>query len=130
AVIPRRPPIRPTTIRWKPSFFPSPSTRKSVSTPSRRFFRTQGCFVKSLQGWILDLYPNQRGLTLWLIDRNQSHYRLTDSFAPAFYVSGPDERLLQLRHAAQRQTPELRTRLPERPDHGVNAAPQLLHVSA
>jgi hypothetical protein len=31
-----------------------------------------------LQGWILDIYPNQRGMTLWLIDRNQSHYRLTD----------------------------------------------------
>src|SRR5205807_8429911 len=28
------------------------------STPSRRFFRTLGCSVKSLQGWILDLYPN------------------------------------------------------------------------
>ena len=26
-------------------------------------------------------------MTLWLIDRNQSHYRLTDRFAPAFYVS-------------------------------------------
>ena len=85
---PRRPPIRPTTIRWKRSCSPSLSTRKSVSTPSRKFFRTQGCFVKLLQGWILDLYPNQHGMTLWLIDRNQSHYRLTDSFAPAFYVSG------------------------------------------
>ena len=92
----------PTTTRWKPSFSPSPSTRKSVSTPSRKFFRTQGCFVKLLQGWILDLYPNQHGMTLWLIDRNQSHYRLTDSFAPAFYVSGTDERLVQLRDAAQR----------------------------
>ena len=40
-----------------------------------------------LQGWILDLYPNTQGMTLWLIDRNQSHYRLTDDFAPAFYVS-------------------------------------------
>jgi DNA polymerase II len=89
----------------------------------------QGCFVKSLQGWILDLYPNQYGMTLWLIDRNQSHYRLTDSFAPAFYVSGPEERLVQLRDAAQRKTTELRTRFTERIDLWLNAARPVLEVS-
>jgi DNA polymerase-2 len=85
--------------------------------------------VKSLQGWILDLYPNQHGMTLWLIDRNQSHYRLTDSFAPAFYVSGPQERLAQLRDAAQRKTTELRARFTERTDLWLNAARQVLEVS-
>jgi DNA polymerase II len=85
--------------------------------------------VKSLQGWILDLYPNQKGITLWLIDRNQSHYRLTDSFAPAFYVSGPEERLIQLRDAAQRKTTELRTRFTERTDLWLNASRQVLEVS-
>jgi DNA polymerase II len=85
--------------------------------------------VKSLQGWILDLYPNQRGMTLWLIDRNQSHYRLTDSFAPAFYVAGPEERLIQLRDAAQRNTTELRTRFTERTDLWLNAPRQVLEVS-
>src|SRR5229473_4274290 len=129
ASTPRRPLIRRTTIRWKLSFFRSLSTRKNVSTPSRKFFRTLGCFVKSLQGWILDLYPNQNGMTLWLIDRNQSHYRLTDSFAPAFYVSGPEERLVQLRDAAQRKTTELRTRFTERTDLWLNAARQVLEVS-
>src|SRR5882762_897607 len=44
-----------------------------------KVLQNAGCFVKLLQGWILDLYPNQHGMTLWLIDRNQSHYRLTDS---------------------------------------------------
>lgn len=43
-------------------------------------------------------------MTLWLIDRNQSHYRLTDSFALTFYVSGPEDRLVQLRDAAHRKT--------------------------
>jgi DNA polymerase-2 len=85
--------------------------------------------VKSLQGWILDLYPNQHGMTLWLIDRNQSHYRLTDSFAPAFYVSGPEERLVQLRDATQRKTTELRARFTERTDLWLNAARQVLEVS-
>ena len=68
-------------------------------------------------------------MTLWLIDRNQSHYRLTDSFAPAFYVSGPEERLIQLRDAAQRKTTELRTRFTERNDLWLNAARQVLEVS-
>src|SRR5438876_100532 len=101
------------TIRWRPFFFPLRSTRKSVSTPSRKFFRTQGCFVKSLQGWILDLYPNRNGMTLWLIDRNQAHYRLTDTFTPAFYVSGSDERLAALQDATQKQPKKLRARLSE-----------------
>jgi DNA polymerase-2 len=68
-------------------------------------------------------------MTLWLIDRNQSHYRLTDSFAPAFYVSGPEGRLIQLRDAAQRKTTELRTRFTERTDLWLNAARQVLEVS-
>jgi DNA polymerase II len=68
-------------------------------------------------------------MTLWLIDRNQSHYRLTDSFAPAFYVSGPEERLIQLQDAAQRKTTELRTRFTERTDLWLNAARQVLEVS-
>jgi len=68
-------------------------------------------------------------MTLWLIDRNQSHYRLTDSFAPAFYVSGPEECLIQLRDAAQHKTTELRTRFTERTDLWLNAARQVLEVS-
>ncbi len=68
-------------------------------------------------------------MTLWLIDRNQSHYRLTDSFAPAFYVSGDHERLVQLQDAAQHQTTELRTRFTERTDLWLNAPRTVLEVS-
>ena len=52
-----------------------------------------------------------------------------DSFAPAFYVSGPEERLTQLRDAARLKTTELRTRLTERTDLWLNAARQVLEVS-
>ncbi len=90
---------------------------------------TKGCFVKSRQGWILDLYPNRHGTTLWLIDRNQSHYRLTDSFAPAFYVSGDHEKLVQLQDAARNQTTELRTLFTERTDLWLNAPRSVLEVS-
>jgi DNA polymerase-2 len=67
-------------------------------------------------------------MTLWLIDRNQSHYRLTDSFAPAFYVSGDHEKLLHLQDAAHKQTTELRTRLTERTDLWLNAPRPVLEV--
>src|SRR5207245_8205817 len=102
---------------------------KNVSNQMRRFIKTHECFVKLLHGWILDLYPSQHGMTLWLIDRNQSHYRLTDSFAPAFYVSGPEERLVQLRDATQRKTAELRARFTERTDLWLNAVRPVLEVS-
>jgi DNA polymerase-2 len=68
-------------------------------------------------------------MTLWLIDRNQAHYRLTDDFTPSFYVSGSTERLARLQHAAQTQTSDLRTQLTERIDLWLNATRQVLKVS-
>jgi DNA polymerase-2 len=85
--------------------------------------------VKLLQGWILDLYPNKQGMTLWLIDRNQAHYHLTDTFTPAFYVSGSEERLAHLQDAAQKQHTKLRPRLTERIDLWLNAPRQVLELS-
>ncbi len=41
-------------------------------------------------------YPNKQGMMLWLIDRNQAHFRLTYTFTPAFYVSGSEEKLTRL----------------------------------
>jgi hypothetical protein len=87
-----------------------------------------GCSVR-LQGWILDLYPNQRGMTLWLIDRNQVRYRLSDDFAPAFYVSGSEEKLARLQDAARNQTTDLRTHMSERTDLWLNATRPVLQVS-
>jgi len=54
---------------------------------------------------------------------------LTDSFAPAFYVSGTEERLVQLRDAAQRKTTELVARFTERIDLWLNAPRQVLEIS-
>jgi DNA polymerase II len=68
-------------------------------------------------------------MTLWLIDKNQKHYRLTDSFAPAFYVSGSRDSLARLQDAAQKQTTELRTQLTERIDLWLNAPRQVLKIS-
>ena len=68
-------------------------------------------------------------MTLWLIDRNQKHCRLTDTFAPAFYVSGSAEKLARLQDAAQKQTTDLRTQLTERIDLWLNATRPVLKVS-
>jgi DNA polymerase-2 len=68
-------------------------------------------------------------MTIWLIGRNQEHYRLTDSFAPAFYVSGSGDKLARLQDAAQKQTTDLRTEMTERIDLWLNATRQVLKVS-
>ena len=68
-------------------------------------------------------------MTLWLIDRNQAHYRLTDSFTPAFFVSGTEEGLAHLQDAAQKQATKLRARLRERTDLWLNAQRKVLEVS-
>jgi DNA polymerase-2 len=68
-------------------------------------------------------------MTLWLIDRNQTRYRLSDDFAPAFYVSGSEETLSRLRDAARNQTSDLRTQMTERTDLWLNATRQVLKVS-
>ncbi len=68
-------------------------------------------------------------MTLWLIDRNQAHYRLTDSFTPAFFVSGSEEGLAHLQDAAQKQATKLRVRLTERTDLWLNAQRKVLEVS-
>jgi len=52
-----------------------------------------------LTGWIFDLYPKPRGMTLWLTERNQKRHRLIDSFSPTFYVFGPPNGLRRLGQA-------------------------------
>jgi DNA polymerase-2 len=68
-------------------------------------------------------------MTLWLIDRNQARYRLTDDFAPAFFVSGSEEKLARLQDAARNQATDLRTLMTERTDLWLKAARPVLQVS-
>ena len=70
----------------------------------------------SISGWIFDLYPSPHGMTLWLIEPNQTRHRLIDRFTPAFYVSGPDAVLRRLRGEAARQPHALACRATERMD--------------
>jgi len=69
-----------------------------------KVLQNAGVLCEMLQGWILDLYPNKQGMTLWLIDRNQAHYRLTDTFTQRFLCRG-----------ARRDSPVSRTPLTNKP---------------
>ena len=68
-------------------------------------------------------------MTLWLIDKNQAHYRLTDPFTPAFYVSGSAESLAHLQDAAHKQQSALKTQFSERIDLWLNAPRRVLEVT-
>ena len=49
-----------------------------------------------LTGWLLDVYPNETGLTVWLIGDDDRRLRLHQGFAPVLYAAGPSARLRQL----------------------------------
>ncbi len=81
-----------------------------------------------LQGWIFDLYPSPHGMTLWLIEPNQTRHRLIDRFAPVFYVSGPDAVLRRLHGEAARQPHALACRVTERMDLWEQRARPVLEI--
>jgi DNA polymerase-2 len=49
-----------------------------------------------LTGWLLDVYPNETNLTLWLIGDDGQRHRLEQDFSPTLYAAGPAARLRQL----------------------------------
>ncbi len=82
-----------------------------------------------LQGWIFDLYPSPQGMTLWLIETNQTRHRLIDRFVPVFYVSGPEDVLRRLRDAVARQPHALVCRAAERMDLWEQSARPVLEIA-
>jgi len=53
--------------------------------------------MNEIQGWLLDIYPDQKhGLVLWIIDRAGPRHRLLQDFPITFYVAGPFTRLREL----------------------------------
>jgi len=47
----------------------------------------------TLTGWLLDVYPNETNLTLWLIGDDGQRHRLVQDFSARLYVAGPAARL-------------------------------------
>ncbi|MFH2037804.1 MAG: DNA polymerase domain-containing protein [Chloroflexota bacterium] len=50
----------------------------------------------TLTGWLLDVYPNEKNLTLWLIGDDGGRHCLVQDFAARLYAAGPAARLHQL----------------------------------
>ena len=42
-----------------------------------------------LRGWLLDLYPDEEDLSLWLLGEDGKRYHLHQEFAMKFYIAGP-----------------------------------------
>jgi len=45
--------------------------------------------TRTITGWLFDLYPSRRGITLWLVDRDGARHCCHDAFAPWFYMHVP-----------------------------------------
>jgi hypothetical protein len=49
--------------------------------------------TRRLRGWLLDLYPNEAGLTLWMLGGDGVRHRLHRDFPVKFYIAGPSPQL-------------------------------------
>ncbi|UCD58680.1 MAG: hypothetical protein JSV16_06115 [Candidatus Hydrogenedentota bacterium] len=57
--------------------------------------KTNGIF----KGWLFDIYPAERGMTLWMIATDDRRIRLTDPYSPSFFVGGPAHALERARES-------------------------------
>jgi DNA polymerase elongation subunit (family B) len=68
-------------------------------------------------------------MTLWLIEANRKHHRLTDRFTPAFYVRGGHAGLQSLEQALGQFAGQVACRFTERTDLWENRAVPVLEVT-
>ena len=52
--------------------------------------------METFTGWLFDVYPNETGLTLWLIGEDGQRQRFVQDFAATVYAAGPAPRLRAL----------------------------------
>ncbi len=45
---------------------------------------------RTITGWLFDVYPSLRGITLWFVDRDGRKHRCYDTFVPSFFMHTPD----------------------------------------
>ena len=83
--------------------------------------------MTELTGWLLDVYPNETDLTVWLICVDGRRRRFVQDFAPSLYAAGPNERLRQLWKWLQNQPIPARPSRAERRDvfHGMTSVLQV-----
>jgi DNA polymerase II len=52
--------------------------------------------TETFTGWLLDVYPNETNLTVWLIGADGQRHRFFQDFTASLYAAGPAARLRQL----------------------------------
>jgi len=52
--------------------------------------------ITTFEGWLLDVYPNETNLTLWIIGEDGTRRRFFHDFTATLYASGPAARLREL----------------------------------
>ncbi len=57
---------------------------------------------KSLRGWLFDLYPSNKGITLWIIDENGEKIQGFAPFTPRFYMHVEDDERSHVENIARR----------------------------
>jgi DNA polymerase-2 len=79
-------------------------------------------------GWLFDVYPQGRGMTLWLLDRQGVSHQLHDRFTPSFFVHGPATELRQAWRLLRRRWPQLELARAERRDLFLDEDIEVLRV--
>jgi hypothetical protein len=51
--------------------------------------------MAQITGWLIDLYPNETGLALWLLGDNGARHKLHIDFPVTFYAAGAFQSLRQ-----------------------------------
>ncbi len=72
--------------------------------------------TETLTGWLLDVYPNETNLTVWLIGGDGQRLRFVQDFSASLYAAGPAARLRQLWKWLEQQAIPVRLSRAERRD--------------
>ena len=72
--------------------------------------------IEVVTGWLLDIYPNETNLTVWMIGDNGKRRKFVQDFAATVYAAGPSTRLRELWRWMQDQPTPVRLSRLERRD--------------
>jgi len=82
-----------------------------------------------IRGWLLDVYPAQNGMVVWLLGEDGRRFRAIDPFAPAFYLAAPTARLDHVLRLLQRRPWPISTRRVERYELGALHPTAVLEIT-
>src|SRR5215510_13746318 len=82
-----------------------------------------------LRGWLLDVYPAQDGMVVWLLGEDGRRFRTVDPFVPTFYLAASPSALGPLLQLLRRASCRVSTKQVERHELGASHPISVLEVS-